>query len=159
MVLWVIRRWLRIWVSRPCGYRGLVGLMPYLGCLCPSKSGLINKHIVKHIIIKMVPSRNTPVPVVDVSRTAARLHVCRQGVDRLYIDNGRQLFPNRRIQRHFSIRTRKSMARAQCDTGARIIIFNHARAAISRCFNLGEEKVPCRCPLQKRSKRCTNSKP
>ena len=39
-----ITRWLRIWVSRPCGF---VGLMP-LGALHPSKSGLMNKHIVKH---------------------------------------------------------------------------------------------------------------
>ena len=30
---------------------GLVGLMP-LGALCPSKSGLMNKHIVKHIVPK-----------------------------------------------------------------------------------------------------------
>jgi hypothetical protein len=34
-------------------YRGLVGLMPS-GALYPSKSGLINKHTVKHTVMSVI---------------------------------------------------------------------------------------------------------
>jgi len=29
----------------------MLGKCPFLGALCPSKSGLMNKHIVKHIVV------------------------------------------------------------------------------------------------------------
>jgi len=38
-----VRQWLRIWVSRPLWV--LQGKCSIFGALCPSKSGLMNKHI------------------------------------------------------------------------------------------------------------------
>ena len=41
------QRWLRIWVSRPCGS---CRVNAFWGALYPSKSGPMNKYIVKHIV-------------------------------------------------------------------------------------------------------------
>jgi len=42
------RQWIRIWVSGP--FWVLQGECLIFGALCPSKSGPMNKHIVKHIV-------------------------------------------------------------------------------------------------------------
>ena len=43
-----VTRWLRIW---DLGSSWSLRVNdPFLGALCPSKSGLMNKHIVKHIV-------------------------------------------------------------------------------------------------------------
>jgi hypothetical protein len=43
-----VMRWLRIWDLGSFG--SLRVNDPFLGALCPSKSGLMNKHIVQHIV-------------------------------------------------------------------------------------------------------------
>ena len=54
-------RWLRIWVSRPCGS---CRVNAFRGALFPSKSGLMNKHIVKqtyrseHPLSRSIRSKN-----------------------------------------------------------------------------------------------------